>query len=128
MVLAVHSFMSSLVGGGVGLSMHAPFRVATERTQFAMPETDIGYFTDVGATHFLANLDGQLGTYLGLSSARVTGRAVLCVTGLLVPFFPFAPFRSTFCHAFPSTFDPSNGHSPCKGGSARLVESTNKYP
>ncbi|CAG7852519.1 3-hydroxyisobutyryl-CoA hydrolase, mitochondrial {ECO:0000256/RuleBase:RU363052} {ECO:0000256/RuleBase:RU363052}; AltName: Full=3-hydroxyisobutyryl-coenzyme A hydrolase {ECO:0000256/RuleBase:RU363052} [Serendipita indica DSM 11827] len=56
--------------------MHAPFRVATERTMFAMPETDIGYFTDVGATHFLAHLDGQLGTYLGLSSARVTGRAV----------------------------------------------------
>ncbi|KAG8804624.1 hypothetical protein FRC17_005933, partial [Serendipita sp. 399] len=64
------------MGGGVGLSMHAPFRVATERTLFAMPETDIGYFTDVGATHFLAHLDGQLGTYLGLSSQRVRGRDV----------------------------------------------------
>ncbi|KAG9057282.1 hypothetical protein FS842_007820 [Serendipita sp. 407] len=64
------------MGGGVGLSMHAPFRIATERTMFAMPETDIGYFTDVGATHFLAHLDGQLGTYLGLSSKRIQGREV----------------------------------------------------
>jgi enoyl-CoA hydratase/carnithine racemase len=69
----------SLVGGGVGLSMHAPFRVATERTRFAMPETDIGYFTDVGSTHFLSRLDGQLGTYLGLTSSQVIGRQVLCV-------------------------------------------------
>jgi 3-hydroxyisobutyryl-CoA hydrolase len=59
--------------------MHAPFRVATERTRFAMPEADIGYFTDVGSTHFLSRLDGQLGTYLGLTSAQVIGRQVLCV-------------------------------------------------
>lgn len=59
--------------------MHAPFRVATERTRFAMPETDIGYFTDVGSTHFLSHLDGQLGTYLGLTSSQVIGRQVLCV-------------------------------------------------
>lgn len=64
------------MGGGVGLSMHAPFRIATERTLFAMPETDIGYFTDVGATHFLSHLDGHLGTYLALSSDRVAGRQV----------------------------------------------------
>ena len=42
-----------------------------------MPETDIGYFTDVGATHFLSHLDGQLGTYLGLTSSQVIGRQVL---------------------------------------------------
>jgi len=59
--------------------MHAPFRVATERTVFAMPETAIGYFTDVGATHFLSHLDGELGTYLGLTSSQVTGRQVLYV-------------------------------------------------
>lgn len=79
----------SLVGGGVGLSMHAPFRVATERTQFAMPETDIGYFTDVGATHFLSNMDGHLGTYLGLTSSRVTGRQALYVRWWW-RFFPFS--------------------------------------
>ncbi|KIM33217.1 hypothetical protein M408DRAFT_150871 [Serendipita vermifera MAFF 305830] len=75
--LNCHFVSFSLVGGGVGLSMHAPFRIATERTLFAMPETDIGYFTDVGATHFLSHLDGHLGTYLALSSDRVAGRQVL---------------------------------------------------
>jgi 3-hydroxyisobutyryl-CoA hydrolase len=65
------------VGGGVGLCIPAPFRVATERTLFAMPETAIGYFTDVGATHFLSHLDGQLGTYLGLTSHQLRGREVL---------------------------------------------------
>jgi 3-hydroxyisobutyryl-CoA hydrolase len=68
-----------LVGGGVGLAMHAPFRVATERTLFAMPETAIGYFTDVGSTYFLSRLDGHLGTYLGLTSEQVKGREVLYV-------------------------------------------------
>jgi 3-hydroxyisobutyryl-CoA hydrolase len=60
--------------------MHAPFRVATERTDFAMPETAIGYFTDVGSTHFLSRLDGEVGSYLGLTSYRVRGREVLYVT------------------------------------------------
>lgn len=67
------------MGGGVGLAMHAPFRVATEKTMFAMPETAIGYFTDVGSTHFLSHLDGHLGMYLALTSERVTGREVLYV-------------------------------------------------
>ena len=49
------------------MSVHAPFRIATERTIFAMPETAIGYFPDVGASFFLTRLvDYQLGVYLGL--------------------------------------------------------------
>ncbi|KAI5296199.1 hypothetical protein KEM52_005219 [Ascosphaera acerosa] len=56
------------MGGGVGLSVHAPFRIATERTKFAMPETKIGFFPDVGASFFLPRLDGALGTYLALTS------------------------------------------------------------
>lgn len=61
------------MGGGVGLSVHAPFRIATERTVFAMPETTIGFFPDVGGSFFLPRLDGQLGTYLALTADRLVG-------------------------------------------------------
>ena len=66
-----------IVGGGVGLSIFAPFRIATERTVFAMPETLIGYFPDVGASYFLPRLDGEIGLYLGLTGAPIKGREVL---------------------------------------------------
>jgi len=47
------------------------FRVATEKTLFAMPETGIGLFPDVGASFFLSRLTGELGTYLGITGARL---------------------------------------------------------
>lgn len=65
------------VGGGVGLSGMAPFRIATETTVFAMPETKIGYAPDVGANYFLNRLDGELGAYLALTGETLKGRAVL---------------------------------------------------
>ncbi|KAJ9501353.1 3-hydroxyisobutyryl-CoA hydrolase [Exophiala xenobiotica] len=61
------------MGGGVGLSVHAPFRIATEKTVFAMPETTIGFFPDVGGSFFLSRLDGEIGTYLALTSERLHG-------------------------------------------------------
>ncbi|KAJ9613192.1 3-hydroxyisobutyryl-CoA hydrolase [Cladophialophora chaetospira] len=61
------------MGGGVGLSVHAPFRIATEKTVFAMPETTIGFFPDVGGGFFLPRLDGEIGTYLALTSERLHG-------------------------------------------------------
>ncbi|CZR57248.1 related to enoyl-CoA-hydratase [Phialocephala subalpina] len=61
------------MGGGVGLSIHAPFRIATERTLFAMPETTIGFFPDVGASFFLPRMSGSVGTYLALTSERLKG-------------------------------------------------------
>jgi 3-hydroxyisobutyryl-CoA hydrolase len=64
------------VGGGVGLSGLAPFRVATENTEFAMPETKIGYSPDVGANYFLNKLDDELGSYLALTGTSLKGRAV----------------------------------------------------
>jgi enoyl-CoA hydratase len=61
------------MGGGIGISVHAPYRVTTEHAMFAMPETAIGFFPDIGATYFLPRLPGQLGIYLGLSGLRITG-------------------------------------------------------
>jgi len=61
------------MGGGIGVSVHAPYRVATEQAAFAMPETAIGFFPDIGATFFLPRLPGRLGVYLGLSGARIQG-------------------------------------------------------
>nr|POE85074.1 3-hydroxyisobutyryl-coa hydrolase, mitochondrial [Quercus suber] len=68
------AFMDGItMGGGVGLSLHAPFRIATENTVFAMPETTIGFFPDVGASFFLPRLDGELGMFLALTSEQVKG-------------------------------------------------------
>ncbi|XP_055587179.1 3-hydroxyisobutyryl-CoA hydrolase, mitochondrial isoform X1 [Uranotaenia lowii] len=65
------------MGGGVGLSVHGKYRVATERTMFAMPETAIGLFPDVGGSFFLPRLQGKLGLYLGLTGFRLKGKDVL---------------------------------------------------
>lgn len=61
------------MGGGLGLSVHGRFRVATELAVFAMPETALGYFPDVGGSHFLPRLPSALGRWLGLTGARVDG-------------------------------------------------------
>ncbi|KAG2185507.1 hypothetical protein INT44_002300 [Umbelopsis vinacea] len=75
------------MGGGIGISVHAPFRIATENTVFAMPETAIGLFPDVGGSFFLPRLDGQLGIYLGLTGARLSAEDVL-FAGIATHFVP----------------------------------------
>jgi enoyl-CoA hydratase len=59
------------MGGGVGLSVHGTHRIATEATLFAMPETAIGMFPDVGGTHVLGTMPGGLGNWLALTGARL---------------------------------------------------------
>ncbi|MEZ5998215.1 MAG: enoyl-CoA hydratase/isomerase family protein [Hyphomonas sp.] len=61
------------MGGGVGLSVHGSHRVATERTLFAMPETGIGLFPDVGGGWFLPRLSGEIGTWLAMTGDRLKG-------------------------------------------------------
>lgn len=59
------------MGGGVGISVHGDFRVAGDRTLFAMPETGIGFHPDVGGAYFLPRLAGELGAWMGLTGARL---------------------------------------------------------
>ena len=59
------------MGGGVGVSVHGSHRVATENLTFAMPETGIGLFPDVGGTYFLPRCPGATGMYLGLTGTRL---------------------------------------------------------
>ncbi|PDT41343.1 MULTISPECIES: enoyl-CoA hydratase/isomerase family protein [Sinorhizobium] len=66
-----------VMGGGVGISSHGSHRIVTEKTRFAMPETGIGYFTDVGATWLLPRAPGEFGTYLGLTGRDVGAAAAI---------------------------------------------------
>ena len=58
-----------VMGGGVGITVHAPFRIATDNSMWAMPEAGIGFFTDVAGSYFLPRLDQNpaVGLYLGLT-------------------------------------------------------------
>ncbi|WP_186630028.1 enoyl-CoA hydratase/isomerase family protein [Rhodococcus sp. BP22] len=60
-----------VMGGGVGLSAHANTRIVTDRSKIAMPEVGIGFIPDVGGTFLLSRAPGELGTHLGLTTARM---------------------------------------------------------
>ncbi|MEO8927297.1 MAG: enoyl-CoA hydratase/isomerase family protein [Caulobacteraceae bacterium] len=77
------------MGGGVGISWPAAYRIATERTLFAMPETGIGLFPDVGGGWFLPRLHGGAGVWLALTGARL--RAAGCeILGIATDVVPAA--------------------------------------
>jgi enoyl-CoA hydratase len=67
------------MGGGVGIALPCTYRVATENTRFAMPETGIGLFPDVGGGWYLPRLPGKVGTFLALTGARLDGAECLAV-------------------------------------------------
>ncbi|MBY6014111.1 enoyl-CoA hydratase/isomerase family protein [Qipengyuania gaetbuli] len=72
------AFMDGItMGGGVGIALPAKYRVATEHTRFAMPETGIGLFPDVGGGWHLSRLGGRLGQFLALTGARLDGAECL---------------------------------------------------
>ncbi|MEP7005023.1 MAG: enoyl-CoA hydratase/isomerase family protein [Sphingomonas bacterium] len=74
------AFMDGItMGGGVGLSQPAPFRVATENTRLAMPETGIGLFPDVGGGWYLSRLPGRTGQFLALTGHRLDGAECLAL-------------------------------------------------
>lgn len=57
--------------GRVGISIYGSHRIVTENTLFAMPESAIGFFPDVGASFFLPSLPDHFGIYLALTGARI---------------------------------------------------------
>ncbi|MBU6234445.1 MAG: enoyl-CoA hydratase/isomerase family protein, partial [Alphaproteobacteria bacterium] len=79
------------MGGGYGVSAHGSHLIATEATQFAMPEVKIGFFPDVGAVYHLARLPDEMGTYLALTGNTI-GPADLLFTGLAEAFIPLDDF------------------------------------
>lgn len=108
------------MGGGVGLSIHGPYRVATERTLFAMPETGIGLIPDVGGTHALAALPGEIGAWLALTGARLKA-ADLRYCGIAthhVPSAHLATLGDLLCTSHEpvadilATFDEAAGEAP----------------
>ncbi|HLL31033.1 MAG TPA: enoyl-CoA hydratase/isomerase family protein [Allosphingosinicella sp.] len=74
------AFMDGItMGGGVGISQPCRYRVATENTRFAMPETAIGLFPDVGGGWYLPRLPGRAGQFLALTGARLDGAECLAL-------------------------------------------------
>lgn len=81
-------FMDGItMGGGVGLALPCNYRVATENTRFAMPETGIGLFPDVGGGWYLSRLPGRTGVFLALTGARMDGAECLSL-GLATHYLP----------------------------------------
>jgi enoyl-CoA hydratase len=65
------------MGGGVGISQPCTYRIATENTRLAMPETGIGLFPDVGGGWYLPRLPGRTGQFMALTGARLDGAECL---------------------------------------------------
>ncbi len=81
-------FMDGIVmGGGVGISRPCRYRIATDRTLFAMPETSIGLFPDVGGGWHLSRLIGRLPQFLALTGARLDGSECFAL-GLATHYVP----------------------------------------
>ncbi|WP_267394581.1 MULTISPECIES: enoyl-CoA hydratase/isomerase family protein [unclassified Sphingomonas] len=67
------------MGGGVGLALPCRYRIATENTRLAMPETGIGLFPDVGGGWYLSRLPGRMGQYIALTGTRLNGADCLAL-------------------------------------------------
>lgn len=84
----VVAFMDGItMGGGVGISQPARYRVATQNTRLAMPETGIGLFPDVGGGWYLSRLPGRFGQYLALTGNQLDGAETFAL-GLATHYLP----------------------------------------
>lgn len=80
-----------VMGGGAGIAVNGVHRVVGESVSFAMPEVGIGFFPDVGASHFLPRLPAKVGVYLALTGGRA-GLGDLLALGLATAHVPAARF------------------------------------
>jgi enoyl-CoA hydratase len=115
-----------VMGGGIGLSAHARHRIVTERSQLAMPETTIGLIPDVGGTWLLSRAQGRLGTYLGLTGARMDASDAIQAgfAGSYVPTSAVPGLLARLCDGGPETIeeiieDASEPVPPSKLAAAR---------
>jgi enoyl-CoA hydratase len=111
------------MGGGVGIALPCTYRVATENTRFAMPETGIGLFPDVGGGWYLPRLPGKVGMFVALTGARLDGAECLAV-GLATHYIAAAHLSDTLT-ALSSNADDIAGTLKSHGTGApiaRIVE------
>ncbi|XP_057548306.1 3-hydroxyisobutyryl-CoA hydrolase-like protein 1, mitochondrial isoform X2 [Amaranthus tricolor] len=92
------------MGGGGGVSIPGTFRVATDKTVFATPETMIGFHPDAGASFYLSHLPGHIGEYLALTSESISGAEMLAC-GLATHYS-----LSTVCFTLQKTLNKCFGH------------------
>ena len=120
----VVAFMDGItMGGGVGISQPARFRVATENTRFAMPETGIGLFPDVGGGWYLSRLEGRVGQFLALTGARLDGAECLEL-GLATHYLPaemLAEAKARIAQEDVERIDGLLGTLSAKAPDARIV-------
>lgn len=112
-------------GGGVGLSIHGRYQVATENTVFSMPECAIGLFPDVGGSYFLSRMEGGLGMYLGLTGARLYG-ADVARTGLATHYI-HSSFLPVFFRDLKERFSRCTNTSQRDDSDHIVLELLNEY-
>lgn len=132
---AIHAFSKPYVaildgvtmGGGVGLSVHGSHRIATERLMFAMPETAIGLFPDVGGGWFLPRLPGEVGTYLALTGARLDAAGAVAV-GVATHFVPSARLEGFEAALATTVAESADGRAAINDVLERFAEAPGEDP
>ena len=115
------------MGGGVGISCPCRYRIATERTVFAMPETSIGLFPDVGGGRYLSRLRGRVAQFLALTGARLDGAECLALR-LATHYIPSASLdevKARICED-PASIEAILADASVEPPPARILENVDK--
>lgn len=111
------------MGGGVGIAQPSRYRIATENTRFAMPETTIGFFPDVGGGRYLSQLPGCMGKFLALTGARLDG-AECKYLGIATHYIPSAALEEVKARIaeFPERVEGILGQATVSPPEPRIAE------